>query len=155
MTNDSDKDIKIETDEDVGLDDKIKAGAKALGKKIEDPDRDTGTEYEKEKLKERVVDWLIRMIKTPIAITAIFLATTFVLSIVTNSAFAQAESMNQSMNNASANSTTTQTTTNTDEKLNQTGEAIQGNASKIGSKITEGAKDIVGNIGKGLENLGK
>ncbi|HEX5187233.1 MAG TPA: hypothetical protein VFV86_10120 [Nitrososphaeraceae archaeon] len=94
------------------------------------------------------------MIKTPIAITAIFLATTFVLSIVTNSAFAQADSMNQSMNNASANSTT-QTTTNTDEKLNQTGEAIQGNASKIGSKITEGAKDIVGSIGKGLENLGK
>ncbi|HJT82993.1 MAG TPA: hypothetical protein VJ697_00800 [Nitrososphaeraceae archaeon] len=51
-----DKDIKIETDEDVGLDDKIKAGAKALGKKIEDPDRDTGAEYEAEKAKERVVD---------------------------------------------------------------------------------------------------
>ena len=29
-----DKDIKIETDEDVGLDDKIKAGARAVGKKI-------------------------------------------------------------------------------------------------------------------------
>ena len=28
-----DKDIKIETDEDVGLDDKIKAGARAVGKK--------------------------------------------------------------------------------------------------------------------------
>ena len=28
-----DDDIKIETDEDVGIDDKIKAGAKALGKK--------------------------------------------------------------------------------------------------------------------------
>ena len=50
------KDIKIETDEDVGLDDKIKAGAKALGKKIEDPNRDTGAEYEAEKTKERVVD---------------------------------------------------------------------------------------------------
>jgi len=36
MTNDNDKDIKVETDEDVGLDDKIKAGARALGKKIED-----------------------------------------------------------------------------------------------------------------------
>ena len=48
--------LKIETDEDVGLDDKIKAGAKALGKKIEDPDRDTGAEYEAEKTKERVVD---------------------------------------------------------------------------------------------------
>ena len=32
----NDKDIKIETDEDVGLDDKIKAGARAIGKKIED-----------------------------------------------------------------------------------------------------------------------
>jgi len=53
----NDKDIKIETEEDVGLDDKIKAGARAIGKKIEDPDRDTGAEYEAEKAKERVVDW--------------------------------------------------------------------------------------------------
>jgi hypothetical protein len=52
----NDKDIKIETDEDVGLDDKIKAGAKAIGKKMEDTDRDTGAEYEAEKGKERVVD---------------------------------------------------------------------------------------------------
>jgi hypothetical protein len=51
-----DKDIKIETDEDVGLDDKIKAGARALDKKIEDPDKDTGAEYDAEKAKERVVD---------------------------------------------------------------------------------------------------
>lgn len=53
------KDIKIETEEDVGLDDKIKAGAKAVGEKIEDPDKDLGTEYEKEKAKERVVDWKV------------------------------------------------------------------------------------------------
>jgi hypothetical protein len=33
ITMENDKDIKIETDEDVGLDDKIKAGARALGKK--------------------------------------------------------------------------------------------------------------------------
>jgi hypothetical protein len=52
----NDKDIKIETDEDVGLDDKIKAGAKAIGKKIEEPDRNIGEEYEGEKGKERVVD---------------------------------------------------------------------------------------------------
>ncbi|HEX5981234.1 MAG TPA: hypothetical protein VFY77_01075 [Nitrososphaeraceae archaeon] len=52
----TEKDIKIETDDDVGLDDKIKAGARALGKKIEDPDRDTDAEYEAEKAKERVVD---------------------------------------------------------------------------------------------------
>ena len=51
-----DKDIKIETEEDVGLDDKIKAGARALGKKIGDPDRDMGEEYEAEKGKERVFD---------------------------------------------------------------------------------------------------
>ena len=56
ITMENDKDIKIETEEDVGLDDKIKAGARALGKKIEDPDRDTGSEYEAEKTKERVVD---------------------------------------------------------------------------------------------------
>jgi hypothetical protein len=56
MAMENDKDIKIETDEDVGLDDKIKAGAKAMGKKMEDPDRDMGEEYEAEKGKERVVD---------------------------------------------------------------------------------------------------
>ena len=38
----NDKDIKIETDEDVGLNDKIKAGARAIGKKMEDLDRDSG-----------------------------------------------------------------------------------------------------------------
>lgn len=37
--------------EDAG--DKIKAGAKALGKKVENPDKDLGTEYEKEKFKEK------------------------------------------------------------------------------------------------------
>jgi hypothetical protein len=34
-------------------DDKIKAGTKAIGKKAEDPNRDLGTEYEKEKFKEK------------------------------------------------------------------------------------------------------
>ena len=56
ITMENDKDIKIETEEDVGLDDKIKAGAKAVGNKIDDPVRDTGEEYEAEKGKERVVD---------------------------------------------------------------------------------------------------
>ena len=55
-TNENDKDIKIETGEDFGLDDKIKAGARALGKKVEDPDRDTRSEYDAEKAKERVID---------------------------------------------------------------------------------------------------
>ena len=36
--------------------DKMKAGAKAVGKKVEDPDRDAGTEYNKEKVKEKVED---------------------------------------------------------------------------------------------------
>ena len=31
--------------------DKIKAGAKAMGNKLKDPDRDIGTEYNKEKFK--------------------------------------------------------------------------------------------------------
>ena len=34
--------------------DKMKAGAKAAGNKIADPDRDTETEYNKEKIKEKV-----------------------------------------------------------------------------------------------------
>jgi len=38
--------------EDAG--DKIKAGAKAVANKIKDPDRDLGTEYNKEKIKEKV-----------------------------------------------------------------------------------------------------
>ena len=33
--------------------DKFKAGAKAVAKKVTDPDKDLGTEYEKEKDKER------------------------------------------------------------------------------------------------------
>jgi hypothetical protein len=36
--------------------DKIKAGAKAVAKKIDDPDKDIGTEYNKEKLKEQAKD---------------------------------------------------------------------------------------------------
>ena len=34
--------------------DKLKAGAKAVAKKVTDPNRDLGTEYEKEKIKEGV-----------------------------------------------------------------------------------------------------
>jgi hypothetical protein len=42
MSDDNDKDIKIETEEDVGLDDKIKAGAKGISKKMKDTDLDIG-----------------------------------------------------------------------------------------------------------------
>ncbi len=34
--------------------DKIKAGAKAAANKIKEPDKDLGTEYDKEKVKEKV-----------------------------------------------------------------------------------------------------
>ena len=38
--------------EDAG--DKVKAGAKAFGKKVADPDRDLGSEYQEEKIKEKL-----------------------------------------------------------------------------------------------------
>jgi hypothetical protein len=48
-------DTKGETEQDLeNFGDKVKAGAKAVGKKIEDPDRDLGTEYNKEKIEEKV-----------------------------------------------------------------------------------------------------
>jgi len=37
--------------------DKLKAGAKAVAKKVTDPDKDLGEEYEKEKGKERADDY--------------------------------------------------------------------------------------------------
>ena len=40
-------------------------------------------------------------------------------------------------------------------KVNQTGEAVQGNASSLASNITEGAKDVVGSIGEKLQDLAK
>jgi len=48
----NDKDMKIETEEERELEDKIKTQARVLGKKIEDPDKNNGGEYEAEKLKE-------------------------------------------------------------------------------------------------------
>ena len=43
------KDTKNALDE---AGDKLKAGAKAVANKLDDTDKDTGTEYKKEKLKE-------------------------------------------------------------------------------------------------------
>ena len=51
----NDNDIKIETGKDLGLDDKIKEGKRSLDKKIEDPDKYIGVEYEAEKAEERVI----------------------------------------------------------------------------------------------------
>ena len=54
---DNDKDIEIKREEDLGLDEKIKAGAKAVGRKIRDPETDIGSEYyDTEKTIERVED---------------------------------------------------------------------------------------------------
>jgi hypothetical protein len=36
--------------------DKMKAGAKAMGAKMEDPDRDLGAQYEKKKTEEKLKD---------------------------------------------------------------------------------------------------
>ena len=47
MTNDNDKDIKLETGDDLGKDDKIKAGVKTLAKK---PYRETSAEYKVDSL---------------------------------------------------------------------------------------------------------
>ncbi len=47
MTNDNDKDIKIETGEYVGKDDNIKAGVKSLAKK---PFSETSAEYKADSL---------------------------------------------------------------------------------------------------------
>src|SRR5215216_2858146 len=41
--------------EDAG--DKMKAGAKAIGAKMEDPDRDMGAQYEKKKAEEKLKDY--------------------------------------------------------------------------------------------------
>ncbi len=45
------KDTKNALDE---TGDKLKAGAKAVTNKLDDTDKDTGTEYKKEKLKENL-----------------------------------------------------------------------------------------------------
>ena len=56
MTKEIERDAKTTADEakkthdEAG--DKIKAGAKAVGNKLEDPDRDLDTEYDKEKINE-------------------------------------------------------------------------------------------------------
>jgi hypothetical protein len=48
-------DRKSETERDLeDAGDKMKAGAKAMGNKLADPDRDLETEYNKEKFKEKL-----------------------------------------------------------------------------------------------------
>ena len=46
---------KTDTEEELeNAGDKIKAGAKAFGKKVADPDKDLENEYQKEKIKEKL-----------------------------------------------------------------------------------------------------
>ena len=52
----NDKDIEIKKEKELELDEKIKAGAKAVGRKIGDPDSDIGSEYNTEKTIERAED---------------------------------------------------------------------------------------------------
>ena len=141
----NDKDIKIEPDEEVGLEDKIKTQARGLGKKIEEHDKDTGTEYEVEKANERIVDWFIydndsiiinnsSTSKSNIYCNYIYLPT------VTISSFAQSEGTNQTMKNISQESN--QTLKENGQSANQTGEAIQQNTSDFGANISEGAKSL-------------
>jgi hypothetical protein len=52
----NDKDIEIKREEELGLDEKIKAGAKAVSRKIGDPESDIGSEYDTKKTLERVED---------------------------------------------------------------------------------------------------
>lgn len=49
------EDTKTDTEEELeDAGDKVKAGAKAFGKKVADPDKDIESEYEKEKIKEKM-----------------------------------------------------------------------------------------------------
>ncbi len=51
----NDKDIQIESEENVGLHAKVKSGARALDKKIEHQNRDTNSKYEEKKTKEKAL----------------------------------------------------------------------------------------------------
>lgn len=50
----NDKEIEIKSEEELGLDEKIKAGAKAVGRKIGDHKSDIGSEYDTKKTIEKV-----------------------------------------------------------------------------------------------------
>ena len=92
-----------------------------------------------------------------------FLATIFtLLSFFTILTFAQSEGeekekMNQTIMQDISNSTNQPIQNTTQTTANETGEAfpIQKNVTNFGANITKGAKDLVGNIGEGLQNLTK
>jgi hypothetical protein len=89
------------------------------------------------------------------------LATIFtLLSFFTILTFAQSEGeekerMNQTIMQDISNSTNQSIQNTTQTTANETGEAfpIQKNVSDVGANITEGAKDLVGNMGEVIQNF--
>ncbi len=78
------------------------------------------------------------------------------LTALSVSAFAQSEKekgINQTLQDISKS--TNQPIQNTTQSVNETGKAvpIQENVTKFGSNTTEGAKDLVGKMGEGIQNL--
>lgn len=65
------------------------------------------------------------------------------------------EKNNNNNNNNTDSTSSISNINNTNPLVNYTNKANQQDTNNISSKITEGAKDLIGNIGKGLENLGK
>ena len=79
------------------------------------------------------------------------------ITVLSVSAFAQSgekEGLNQTSQDI--NKSTNQSIQNTTQALaNETGEAfpIQKNVTDLGANITEEAKDLIGNMGEGIQNL--
>lgn len=94
---------------------------------------------------------------------AIFFATVLALSTLPVSTFAQSEGggANQDIGQFAEQTGeniqqgASDAASSAGQSVNQTGKGIQEGASNIGSKITEGAKNLVGNIGEKLQELGK
>jgi hypothetical protein len=63
--------------------------------------------------------------------------------------------VNNSNNNNTDSTSGISNMNNTNQLVNNTNKATPQDTNNLSSTITEGAKDLIGNIGKGLENLGK
>jgi hypothetical protein len=90
------------------------------------------------------------------------LATAITLSTFTIPIFGQSaeEGANQTMQDAGQTGQDVQqgasdAASSAGQSANQTGEGMQEGASDVGSKITEGAKDLAGSIGDKLQDLAK
>jgi hypothetical protein len=83
------------------------------------------------------MEYNIKSLIAPALFTAILAFSAYAIP-----TYAQSTETNQSLQDAG-------------EMANQTGEAVQGNASELGANITQGAANVVENIGEGLANLTK